>query len=154
MNVYIDCMMTVADNSVVEVNIPQIINGIQVISVGQENILEVNPLGFWEFENLKKVSIPENVKVVDGFYQCSNISQIVLLSTVTEIVSDAFYWWFKLNNLVIPKDLQKIGSNAFYDCYSMKNTYLPDNVNCLEEMCFGESGLEFVKLPDNLKYLK
>lgn len=92
MNVYIDCMMTVADNSVVEVNIPQIINGIQVISVGQENILEVNPLGFWEFENLKKVSIPENVKVVDGFYQCSNISQIVLLSTVTEIVSDAFYW--------------------------------------------------------------
>ena len=85
-------MIKVADNSVLEVNIPQIIDGIQVISVGQESILEVNPPGFWECENLKKAMIPEDVKVVGGFYQCSNISQIVLPSTVTEIVSDAFYW--------------------------------------------------------------
>ncbi|MFR8191281.1 MAG: leucine-rich repeat protein [Lachnospirales bacterium] len=55
-------------------------------------MLEVNPSGFWECENLKKVSIPDGVKVVGGFYQCSNISQIVLPSTVTEIMRDAFYW--------------------------------------------------------------
>ena len=146
-------MIKVVDNTVVEVNIPQFINGIQVISVGQESILEVNPPGFWGCEKLKKVSIPEGVKVVGGFYQCSNISQIVLPTTVTEIASDAFYWCFKLDNLVISKGLQKIGANAFYGCASLKSIYLPDNVNCLEEMCFGESGLEFVKLPDNLKHL-
>lgn len=146
-------MIKVVDNSVVEVNIPQIINGIQVISVGQESILEVNPPGFWQCENLKKINIPDGIKVVGGFFQCSNISQIVLPSTVTEIASDAFYWCFKLNNVAIPKNLQKIGENAFYGCYSMKSIYLPDNVDCLEEMCFGDSGIEFVKLPDNLEHL-
>lgn len=146
-------MIQVTNNSVEEIKIPQYINGIQVISVGQESILEVNPPGFWECEKLKKVSIPEGVKVVGGFNQCTNLAQIVLPTTVTEIASDAFYWCFKLNNLVIPNGIQKIGSNAFYGCYSLKSIYLPETVDSLDEMCFAESGLEFVKLSDNLKHL-
>lgn len=146
-------MIQVTNNSVAEVNIPQFINGIQVISVGQESILDVNPPGFWECEKLKKVNIPEGVKVVGGFHQCSNLAQIVLPTTVTEIASEAFCWCFKLNNIVFPMGLQKIGSEAFYGCYSLKSIYLPDNVYSLEEMCFAESGLEFVKLPDNLEHL-
>ena len=37
---------------------------------------------------------------------------------------------------------------------SLRSIFLPDDVNYLEYECFAESGLEFVKLPDNLEHLE
>ena len=108
-------MIKVTDNKMVEVNVPQFIRGIQVTSVGQESILDVNPPGFWECEKLRKVIIPEGVKVIGGFNRCVSLTQISLPDTVTDIVSNAFDCCFKLESIRIPRRLKKIGTRAFSD---------------------------------------
>lgn len=61
------------------------------------------------------INLPEGVKIIDnGVFYKTDITDIVLPSTLTEIGSNAFEACKNLTNIIIPENVLHIGDYAFY----------------------------------------
>lgn len=108
-----------------------------------------------------------------GCFYDSNIKEIILPNTITEISPAAFTRAKSLKSIVIPENVKVIGYKAFcgctaleevklnenletieYDafaeCINLKSIDLPNNI-CLEWGCFSEVPLEDLKLPNKFR---
>ena len=97
-----------------------------------------------------------------AFFDCGDLTSIVLGNNVTTIKYEAFAWCRKLTDITIPPRVQTIGDWAFNDCISLENVYAFD----LSAWCsinFGGNPLEYaqnlyingelitrVNIPDNV----
>lgn len=88
----------------VDVQIPQMIDGKSVVSIGVR--------AFDWREDIISVTIPEGVK---------------------NIRADAFEWCTNLKNVTIPKSVTSIGENAFEYCRSLSNVTIPDGIKKLKK---------------------
>ncbi len=79
---------------------------------------------WWDYRKLiKSVSFSNDITVVSGFQQCSNITTITLPSTCTLIFPDAFLNCHGLKTITIPKAVKNIRKGAFSGCENLKNVY-------------------------------
>ena len=86
--------------------------------------------------NLVAVVIPEGVTVVDGFWDCKNLSSVVLPSTLKVIDAGAFHYCSSLKSIDLPEGLMYIGRSAF--CGSgLTSVKLPKSLRLLGEYTFG-----------------
>ena len=60
------------------------------------------------------------------FYDCVNIQNIVLPTSITSIGSYAFSDCSSMTSINIPAGVTSIGENAFYGCNSFKSVYITD----------------------------
>jgi hypothetical protein len=58
-----------------------------------------------------------------AFYDCSNLTSIIIPSGVTEIGYEAFYGCSSLTSIIIPSGVMGIGGEAFYGCSSLRSVY-------------------------------
>lgn len=82
---------------------------------------------------------------ISGFC-ASNIKEIILPNTITEISPSAFTRAKSLKSIVIPENVKVIGYDAFAGCVNLRSIDLPENI-CLERGCFNEVPLEDITLP-------
>lgn len=82
------------------------------------NTIEVGFGAFWGQRNLKKITIPESVTIIDknAFSSCS------------------------LESIVLPSHLEYIGWNCFYECH-IKEIIIPDTVKHIGQSAFNSYGL-------------
>ena len=74
--------------------------------------------------SLKKVEITNDSKIPYGsFYNCDNISCIVMSNEVTNIDEYAFYNCSNLLKIVIPEKVGSIAYNSFLNCYRLVEVY-------------------------------
>ncbi len=79
---------------------------------------------WWDNRKLiKSVSFSNDITVVFGFQQCSNITSITLPSACTLIFTDAFLNCHGLKKITMPKAVKKIGKDAFSGCENLKDVY-------------------------------
>ena len=57
-------------------------------------------------------------------------------------------------NVIIPEGVLEIGNRAFADCTSLKSVTFPSTLTSIGVYAFGNTGLQEVVLPENLKILK
>ena len=91
--------------------------------------------------------------VVDGnsFFNCTNISEIVLPNNMTSIGCAAFWGCSSLVSVKFPVCLTSVGSLAFYGCKSLVNVELPTSVTSVAAGAFlGCSSLKNVALLGNV----
>lgn len=62
----------------------------------------------------------------------------------------AFGGWTGLTGVMIPDSVTKIGGGEFMACSNLKNIVIPDSVTNIGTMAFAQSGLESLKLPENI----
>ncbi|MBR4318598.1 MAG: leucine-rich repeat domain-containing protein [Oscillospiraceae bacterium] len=108
--------VTCTDNTVTEAVIPSEIDG-HVINMVELDCFKDNP-------NLKKVTLPETITVLEdyAFYLCSGLEEIN-----------------------IPKKLEKFGFQTFYGCSKLKEVTVPATVTEIEGFTFeGCNALEAV----------
>lgn len=106
-----------------EVEIPQKINGMNVVSISEE--------AFQFNDTIVDVVIPEGVTGIgsSAFSCCSNLKQVSF-----------------------PDSLEKIGFTAFYNCESLENIYIPENVNTIATEAFsGCSNIKKIQVAVNNK---
>jgi len=108
---------------------------------------------FYNCKNLTSIVIPDSVTSIgtNAFMSCIALPSVTLPDSVTSIGNGAFYSCYSLTNIVIPDSVTSIGDEAFNDCYSLSSATLPDSVTSIGEGAFYNcSGLTNITIPDSV----
>lgn len=122
-----------------------------LVFIGYEAFSACNGKAFTRF------TVPDSVRSIgnNAFYQCSDLSTIILGKGITEIPSYCFGHCVKLTDLDIPSNVTYIADNAFYNCTGLQYVDL-NNVTEVGKNAFyasGVSSLEFIVMGENLTVL-
>lgn len=103
---------------------------------------------------LRKIVIPESVIFIGraAFYQCSQLTDAVILGNVDVIRNDTFYYCTKLTSVTIPDSVIRIEDGAFENC-ALKSITLPDGLTYIGESAFWENGITELIIPDSVTYI-
>ncbi|MDR0447720.1 MAG: leucine-rich repeat domain-containing protein [Treponema sp.] len=104
-------------------------------------------------EQVRVVVIPEGVrKIRSSFFNCYELSRVVLPSSLTEIGDYAFSGCERLTDIIIPPRVTSIGNGAFFECKSLASIDIPFGVTSIGARTFYECGsLTKVSLPAGLR---
>lgn len=148
--------------SIEHINIPRLMNQKEdntnpfrycpIKTVEFDNEIKTIPEGmFSECTSLEYIKLPENAEIINSyaFYNCSNLTDVVLNENIREIKACAFRYCEKLENINLPESLETISSESFYGCKNLKRVTIPQ----LEDghRSFVGSGLETIEFSDNVK---
>ncbi len=105
---------------------------------------------------LEYAVLPEGMTEIqpEAFFKCENLRGIVLPDSLREIGTQAFVFCSKLTEIVLPDGLEKIGDRAFASCKMLNDVTIPGSVTCVPWECFAYSGLERVRIEENVRELK
>ena len=114
-----------------EIEIPSLINGISVTTVGS--------YAFDSCTSLTRVTIPNSVTTIGDwtFYHCTSLTRVTIPNSVTTIGDEAFYNCTSLTSVTIPNSVTTIGSYAFSNCTSLTNITIPNSVITIGTYAFG-----------------
>ena len=86
-----------------------------------------------------------------AFYNCKNLTAVILRESLTRIGDSAFYSCGGLNGITFPDSLASIGASAFHGCSGLTSIILPDGLTNIGDSTFsGCWRLNSVTLPDGL----
>ncbi len=102
-------------------------------------------------ENLKKVTILNRTVSSRAFYNCANISTIVIKDGVTGIDEYAFYGCTGITELEMPNSIKYIDNYAFSDCTELTDIVISDNVTRIGNYAFNNCiGLTDITIPNRV----
>lgn len=113
-----------------ELVIPAEINGATVTAIGNN--------AFYQCGNLTDVTVPSSVKTIgnQAFYECGKLNNIDVWYGAESIGEGAFSGCSALTGIYLPESVNTIGKNAFYCCSNLKNAEIPINLTELGECAF------------------
>ncbi len=105
-----------------DIEIPQTYNGKPVVVIQNS--------AFKDCSNVTSVLIPSSIKSIgiNAFENCSNITETTIPEGVTLIGNNTFLGCEKLASVTLPTSLENIGANAFAGCTSLTSIVLPKNI--------------------------
>ncbi len=106
---------------------------------------------FRECFGLKTINFPEGLESIgEKAFGITNIQNILLPSTITEIAEGAFSYNDSLNTIIIPGNVKTIGKGAFQDCDELTTIILCEGVETIEEEAFDANGMRKMAIPDSV----
>lgn len=108
---------------------------------------------FYECLNLTSIIIPEGVTSIGdhAFSECSSLASITIPEGVTSIGGFAFHYCSSLTSITIPEDVISIGDYAFADCSSLTSINIPEGVTSIGEFAFyGCRNLTSITIPKDV----
>ena len=82
--------------------------------------------------------IPETIKGkpvtsigLSAFWDCTNLTSVIIPEGVTSIGDQAFWGCRSLTNVTLPNSITNIGNLAFHHCSSLPNVTIPDSVTSI-----------------------
>lgn len=96
-----------------------------------------------------------NVIAEEAFYDCKNLSEIILPSSVTSIGDSAFQGCMNLSRIKIPDSITSIGDNAFRLCDNLSEIIIPDSIKNIGADAFNPTAYanDAVNWDGNMLYL-
>ena len=87
----------------------------------ESGVMSIGEYAFYECSNLTEVMIPETLTVINdnAFDSCSSLAGLVLPNGVSRIGVWAFWHCSSLTSITIPESVTGIGGGAFLDCTSL-----------------------------------
>lgn len=115
------------------IEIPQTYNGKPVVVIQNS--------AFKDCSNVTSVLIPSSIKSIgiNAFENCSNITEITIPEGVTLIGNNTFLGCEKLASVTLPTSLENIGANAFAGCTQLSSIVLPSKISEIGSNAFGET---------------
>ena len=123
-------------------------------NIHPEVYLEELPEFFLAFTDITNFTIPSNIHKIGAraFYNCENLSSIVIPTTVTDIADRAFLK-SGINGINLPPGIKEIGSFTFSLCPNLKYITIPQSVKVIGANAFRGSGLQEVILEDGIEII-
>ncbi len=121
------------DTSATEIEISSEIDGLPVTKIADK--------AFYECRNLTDVIIPDSITSIgyEAFYWCTSLTSITIPDSVTSIGDYAFYCCASLTSIIIPDSVTRIGIYAFAYCYSLTSITIPDNITSIGGKAFTDT---------------
>ena len=116
-------------------------------------ITSISNYTFWNCSELTSIIIPDSITSIgdSAFYNCSGLTSITIPNSVTSIGQSAFGNCSELTSITIPNSVTSIGDSAFYSCSGLKNITIPNSVTSIGDNAFyGCSGLTSITIPDSV----
>ncbi|MDE5788799.1 MAG: leucine-rich repeat domain-containing protein, partial [Clostridia bacterium] len=85
-----------------------------------------------------------------AFGYCSELKNITLPATLTEIGNSAF-WESGITAVTIPASLKSVSEKAFYACRSLANLTIENGVESIGESAFEDANMTSLSLPASVK---
>ena len=108
---------------------------------------------FYNCTNLTNILIPINITNIEdyAFYNCENLTEIEIPNSVTGIGESAFRGCSSLTSIEIPNSVTSIGNYAFYYCESLTSIEIPNSVTSIGDYAFdGCSNLTSIEIPNSV----
>jgi hypothetical protein len=106
---------------------------------------------FSEGEHTVKFTLKDVASIGCAFYECANLTSVIIPNNVTSIVDFTFDSCYSLTSITIPDSVISIGEQAFYKCSGLTSVTIPDNVTTIGNDAFYNcSGLTSVTIGDNV----
>jgi hypothetical protein len=128
-----------------EVTIPNAINGLPVISIGDG--------AFYSCASLTGVTVPDSVTNIGGwaFSLCTSLTIVSIPGSVTSIEDGAFDSCTSLTNVMIGYGVTSIGDLMFSDCTNLASVNIPSSVTYIGIWAFGQCrSLSDATIPDSV----
>ena len=108
---------------------------------------------YYECENLTSIVIPDGVTSIEysAFGDCVNLASVTIPDSVTFIGKYAFSGCTGLTSIIIPNSVTSIGDYAFSHCYRLTSVTIGDGVTSIGYGAFGYcDSLTSVTIPDSV----
>ena len=88
-------------------------------------------------------TVPDTVEIIEmaSFFECRNLSGVVLPENLREIRPDTFVECSGLSSITLPEGVDSIGEYAFTNCTGLKDIYLPSGVKFVGQYSFYQCSL-------------
>ena len=137
-----------ADGSVTEANIPDKIEGVEIISIADK--------AFSECGKLKKIIMPDSVTSIgwEAFGECTGLTEVRLSQNLTAIKEGAFRSCHNLKTISIPNSVLTIERYAFDRCAALESVTILNSVTSIGEGAFAHcESLTDVIIPNSVTEL-
>lgn len=132
------------DNRNKDVIVPQMLGSYYVTEIGKHAFLnntDIKSVNFANATHLRKIGDL-------AFSNCTNITLVVIPSSLNELSFASFQKCSSLTSVVIYSNLKTIPEQAFYNCTSLSSIYIPESVSSIENYAFGNcSSLNKITIP-------
>lgn len=117
------------------------------------SISKIEDNAFSNCENLKNITIPENVSEIGAqAFMASGIRELIIPNSVTKIGASAFSFCSKLEEVVISSNVQTIDEGAFgFDEQLKKVVFTGEHLSEIKSSVFDLCGLESLVLPNSVR---
>lgn len=142
-----------------DIEIPETVTGHVWIDYeeydGTYTVVGVDEYAFYNCDQLTGVVLPNTIRTINrnAFYGCSALSSITLPSSLTYIGSTAFGYCTSLQSITIPNQVSSMDWNVFYCCTGLRSVTLSNSLTQLNGTFFGCTGLTSVEIPASVNRL-
>ena len=116
-------------------------------------IVSIGSNAFYECNNLTTLVIPSSVTSIgrNAFNACNSLTTVAMAEGVIEIGAFAFCYCNKLKAAAIPASVTSIGEDAFYGCSILTKAIMPEGITEIKEATFKDCvKLKIVKIPETV----
>ncbi|MBR2024163.1 MAG: leucine-rich repeat domain-containing protein [Clostridia bacterium] len=101
--------------------------------------------------SLKKVTVTSGNILYGAFYNCKNLTTVILPSDIENIGQNAFFGCTSLTEIVVPDNVKTIGENAFAYCENLTHVELGENLTSIDYSAFaGCTNLTSIVIPNRV----
>ncbi len=111
---------------------------------------------FTSLSNIKEITIPDSVTEISdyAFFNCANLESVTITDNITVINAGAFSQCINLKNIVLPNGLTEIGEEAFFRCENLHSIQLPQSLKIIGKGAFECcSNLESVDIQEGVEII-
>lgn len=116
----------------------------------EEGIKKIDRYAFSYMNDMKTISIPTSVQKIGlSAFEGSGLEKITIEKTVKKIDGWVFYACKNLEEVVW--NTEKIPRYAFYDCKNLKTIKMSEDINCIGQKAFSNTGIKEFTIPNTIK---
>ncbi len=116
---------------------------------------EIGVAMFRYCNTLKEIHLPNSVVTIknNSFEKSVGLKTVIVGKNTTEIQKAAFRGCTALDSIVMPASVATLGNETFKDCVSLTNVKLPDELVKVPELCFANTNIEHLVIPDKVTFI-